>query len=84
MKHKIGSFAETWMDQASVTQSEDSQTEEKQIPYMNAYVCKPKKWVPTDLYLQSRNRDTEVERKRMRGWDELGDGDGRVYTVETV
>ena len=38
-------------------------------------------------YLQSRNRDTDVENKRMdtkgegRGWDELGDGDWYICTL---
>ena len=53
---------------------------EKQILYINAYMWNLEKWYRSS-YLQSRNKDTDVENKRMdtkvgRGrWDELGDWD---------
>ena len=59
---------------------------EKQISYINAYMWNLEKryrWT----YLQSRNRDTDVENKRMDTkeregeWDELGDWDWHVYTA---
>ena len=41
------------------------------------------------VYLQNRNRDTDVENKRMDtkgvgGWDELGDCDWHIYTIDTM
>ena len=59
---------------------------EKQIPYNIAYMWNLEKWYRW-TYLQSRNRDTDVENKRMdtkegRGqWDELGDWDWHIYTT---
>ena len=53
---------------------------ESQISYMNAYMENVGKWY-RGTYLQSRNRDTDVENKCMdtkrgeAGWDELGDWD---------
>ena len=42
-------------------------------------------------YLQSRNRDTDVENKcidtkgeRGGGWEELGDWDWHIYTTDTM
>ena len=59
---------------------------EKQISYIIAYMWNLEKWHRW-TYLQSRNRDTDVENKRMdtkggrEGWDELGDGDWHIYTT---
>ena len=60
------------MDTETVIQSEISQKEKNKYHRLT-HIC--------GIYLQSRNRDTEVENKRMdtkvgkRGWDELGDWD---------
>ena len=41
-------------------------------------------------YLQKRNRDTDVENNCMdtkaerMGWDELGDWDWCIYTIDTI
>ena len=45
---------------------------EKQILYINAYMWNPEKWYRR-TYLQSRNRDTDVENKRM---DTKGEREG--------
>ena len=49
---------------------------EKQILYINAYRWNlERKWL-RQTYLQSRNRDTDLENKRMdtaEAWDGLGD-----------
>ena len=48
-----------------------------------------KKWY-LQSYLQSRNRDTDVENKCMdaqggkKGWDELGDWDSSVQSLSRV
>ena len=53
---------------------------EKQISYNIAYMWNLEKWYSW-TYLQSRNRDTDIENRHMdtrggeRGWDELGDWD---------
>ena len=61
---------------------------EKQISYINAYLWNLEKWYRW-TGLQGRNRDTDVENKRMDmkggkrgfgGWDELGDRDCHIYT----
>ena len=48
------------------------------ILYINTYMWNLKNWYRRS-YLQSRNRDTEVENKHTDtkgwGWDELGDWD---------
>ena len=49
------------MDLETVTQSEVSQ-KEKEILYINAYTWTLEKWYRRS-YLQSRNRDTDVENK---------------------
>ena len=75
-KGEVGSFAETWMDLETVTQSEVSQKEKKQISYINTYMWNLKKNWYRRCYLQSRNRDTDAENKRMEtkgereGWGE--------------
>ena len=60
---------------------------EKQISYI-MHICGIwKNWYRRS-YLQSRNRDTDIENKRMGtkvgGWDELGDWDWHVYTIDTM
>ena len=50
---------------------------QKQISYINTYMWNLEKWCG-QTYLQSKNRNTDVENKRMdtmegRGWDKLGD-----------
>ena len=64
-RNEIGSFVETWMDWETVTQSELSQKEKDKYhtyiyTYMWVYVLE--KWHRWS-YLQSRNRDTDVENK---------------------
>ena len=60
-RNEIGSFVEAWMDLESVIQSEVSQ-KEKQIPYINACMWNlGKKWYKW-TYLQSRNRDADVDK----------------------
>ena len=65
--------------QGSDCHTEESKSEKgKQILYINAYTWTLKK--PVWSYLQSRNRDTDIENKFMGAkgegeWDELGDGD---------
>ena len=61
---------------------------EKQILYNIAYMWNLEKlyrWI----YLQSRNRDTDVENKHEyqggKGmWDELGDWDWHIYAIDTM
>ena len=59
---------------------------EKQISYINTYMWNLEKWCRW-TYLQSRNRDTDLENKFMNtrgrevGWDELGDWDCHIYSV---
>ena len=62
---------------------------EKQILHINTYMWTLEKCYRWS-YWQSRNRDTDVENKRMDtkgekgGWDELGDWDWHVYTIDTM
>ena len=63
-RNEIGSFVETWMDLDTVIQSEVSQKEKNKISYINAYMWNLEKWYRWS-YLQSRNRDTDVENKCM-------------------
>ena len=62
---------------------------EKQILYINAYMWNLEKWCRWS-YLQSRNRDTDVEKKYMdtkgegEWWEELGDWDWHIYTIDTM
>ena len=64
---------------------------EKQISYINAYMWNLEKWYRW-FYLQSRNRDTDIENKQNKcmdtkgkgGWDELGDWDWHIYTIDTM
>ena len=47
------------------------------------------KWYRS-TYLQNRNRCTDLENKYMDikgeggGWDELGDWNGHIYTIDTM
>ena len=50
---------------------------EKQILYINAYMWNLEKWYRSS-YLQSRNRDTDVENKCM---DTKGKGGGRNWEI---
>ena len=43
-RNETGSFVEMWMDLESVIQSEVSQKEKKQIPYINPYMWNLEKW----------------------------------------
>ena len=88
-RNEIGSFVETWMDLETVMQSEVSQKEKNKY-HVLMHICGIwKNWYRRS-YLQSRNRDTDVENKRMgvkgeRGvWDELGDWDWDIYTTDTM
>ena len=60
---------------------------EKQISCINAYMWNLEEWYRW-TYLQSRNRDTDVENKHMDtkegkgGWGELGDWDWNIYTTK--
>ena len=62
---------------------------EKQISYINAYICNLEKWYRWS-YLQSRNRDTEVENKYMdtkrgKGREEdLGDWYWHIYIIDIM
>ena len=84
-----------WVICRDVDEPRDCHTEwskserEKQISYINAYMWNLEKWYRW-TGLQGRNRDTDVEDKRMdtKGgkqgggwwWDELGDWDWYIYT----
>ena len=61
---------------------------EKQILYINAYLWNLEKWYRWS-YLQSRNRDTDVEDKCVHtkgegGVEELEDCDWYMYTIDTM
>ena len=61
----------------------------KRMLYINAYMWNLEKWYKWS-YLQSRNRDTDIENKHTdtKGeggeWDELGDRDWHIYTTDTM
>ena len=74
--NESGSFLEMWMDLECVIQSEVSQKEKKM--YINAYMWNIEKQYRLS-YLQSRNRNTEIENKCMNtkggrwgGWRNWG------------
>ena len=85
-RNEIGPFVEMWMDLETVIQSEVSQKEKNRYRKLTHIWGTLKKWYRW-TGLQGRNRDTDVENKRMdtkvgrwRGggwlwWDELGDWD---------
>ena len=62
---------------------------EKQASYIQAHMCNPGKWYRWS-YLQSRSRDTDVEgicmetKRERAGWEEPGDWDWYIYTIDTV
>ena len=60
-RNEIVSFAGRWIDLETVIQSEVSQ-KVKQISYNIAYMWNLEEWYRW-TYLQSRNRDTDVENK---------------------
>ena len=70
--------------------SRDCHTEwsksEREISYISIFVWDLEKWYSWN-YLQSRNRDIDIENKYMNtkqgkwGWDELGDWDQHIYTT---
>ena len=74
------------MDRPRVCHTEWSKSEGgKQILYINAYTWNLEKWYRL-TYLQSRNRDTDMEnqcmdtKERKVEWDELGDWDWHIYS----
>ena len=74
-RNEIGSFVEMWMDLKTVIQKSESK---KQISHFNAYMWNLEKWYRSS-YLQSRNRDTDVENKCM---DTKGEGaGGRTWEI---
>ena len=62
-RNEIGSFVETWMDLETVIQSEVSQKEKDKYCILT-HMCNLEKWYRRS-YMQSRNRDTDVENKHM-------------------
>ena len=81
---------QNWVIYSEVDGPRDCHTEwsksekEKQISYINTYMWNLEKGYRS--YLQSRNRDTDIENKHMdtkvgRGvWHDLGDWDWHIYT----
>ena len=63
LRHKLKTvpFAETWMDIETAILSEISQ---KKKVHINTYIYNLEKWY-RGTYLQSRNRDTDIENKCM-------------------
>ena len=75
------------MDLETIIHSEESQ-EDKNKHYILTHKCGIRKCY-RQSYLQSRNRDTDVENKRMvtkgeggMGW--LGDWNWHIYTIDTM
>ena len=56
---------------------------EKQISYINAYMWNLEKWYRWS-YMQSRNRDTDVENKCMYTNGERGDGRNWEIGIDTI
>ena len=83
-RSQTGSFVEMWMDLESVTEWSKSERE-KQISYIDAYRWNLEKWYIW-TYLQSRNRNTDVENKCTDtkegegGWDELRHWDRHIHS----
>ena len=77
------------MDLKSVIQSEVSHKEKNKYHILMHTCGIWKNWYRWS-YLQSRNRDTDGKNKHMdtkgeRGqWDELGDWDWHIYTIDTM
>ena len=77
-RKEVGSFVMIWMDLESVLQRKVSQKEKKQISYINAHIWNLEKWYWW-TYLQSRNRDADVENGLVNTeWEE------RVWRIERV
>ena len=72
-RNETGSFAETWMDLETVRQSEVSQTEKNKY-HILTHICGIWKNWYRQSYLQSRNRDTDVENRHMDTKEEKGEG----------
>ena len=75
-------FAEMWVDLESVTQSEVSQKEKKQIPVVNAYMWNLKNAMGYLIHKAEMETQTQrTDRTNMRiprgkaGWDEFRDWD---------
>ena len=62
-RNEIGPFLETWMDLETVIQSEVSQKKKDKYCILK-HMCNLEKWYRRS-YMQSRNRDTDVENKHM-------------------
>ena len=75
-RNEIGSFVETWMDLETVIQHEVSQKEKNKYCIL-MHICGIWKMWYRRSYLQSRNRDTDVENKRM---DTKGERWGVAWT----
>ena len=81
-RNEIVPSAETCMGLETVIQSE---VRKRKISYNISYMWNLEKWY-IGTYLQSRNRDTDIENKCMdnkrgKGGDELGDWDWHIYTI---
>ena len=63
-RNEIGSFVVTWMDPETVIQSEVSQKQKNKYRILIQYMWNLEKWYRWTS-LQGRNRDTDVESKRM-------------------
>ena len=63
-RNEIGSFVETWMNLEIVIQSEVSQKEKNKYHTLT-HICGMWKHWYRRSYLQSRNRDTDIEDKCM-------------------
>ena len=76
-RNEIGSFVVTWMDPETVIQSEVSQKQKNKYRILIQYMWNLEKWYRWTS-LQGRNRDTDVESKRIdtkRGkWGSGGGG----------
>ena len=77
------------MDLETVIQSEVSHKEKNKYSILTHTCGIWKNWC-RHSYLQSRNRDTDIENKCMDtkggkgGWDELGDWDWHICTIDTM
>ena len=76
------------MDLETVIRNEVSQKGENKCRILTHICGIWKNWYRRS-YLESRNRNTDVENKCMdtkveRGWDELGDWDWNIYIIDTM
>ena len=83
MKHRIGSCAETWMDLASVTQSEISQTEKNKYRILMHICASRKKKTGTDDLICKA--EIETQRRKVCGggmnWEIETE---HIYTIDTL